>query len=85
MYDVVIRRTGTPLVLKSSKAGISILKPDHLINEIRMSTSSAERISSWSSWTSWGSLGEPVKRLLSTMEVWGLGITLGSVMWRGNF
>jgi len=62
---------GPPAVIGDPNPGINSRNPDHLINDTRISTASADRISSSSSWTSRGSLGDSVKRLLSTIEVRG--------------
>ena len=74
MYEVVISRTGTRRSSRSSKAGMSRRRPDHLMNDTRMSTWSADLISLSSSWASCGSCGEPVNSELSTSGVCGRGM-----------
>jgi hypothetical protein len=73
MYEVVITRTGTFRPESSSSPGINSRRPDHLMNDTKTSTPSAEGISCKSSWTSWGSLGDPVNKLLSASGVSGRG------------
>ena len=65
--------TAQPDLGQAAPTGFEWVGPDHLINEMRTSTPSADAISRTNSLASGGSVCAPVKRLLSAIGVNGRG------------